>query len=390
MLTPERLALGLIAVLGAGVRLWLASSSRGTNDIATWQKFADFVAQDGVIRGYQVVVGFNHPPLIAYVAMLVGRLAAATHVRFEVLFKLVPLAGDVLSAAVLLRLTRRDTRRAIDTLRYFACALVSVLVTGYHGNTDPLCVAFVLLAAVELDDGRPARAGLAFAAALNVKLIPLVVAPGLVLACRRWRDVVRLAAGTLVGLTPFVPVLVRAPMAFYRNAIAYNSSPNYWGIYGFMLLAGQGGRIAPPAAVSAAWYWTHGRYFILAAVVAAAGLGRLRVPGWSAVRAATVALAAFLVFTPGFGVQYLVYVVPLWLAFEPGRAFLYATTSGLFALLVYYELWTGERPYYSVFNRHYPLAAAWLGAIVWGQLAWLFARALVPPREAAAPTARRV
>jgi hypothetical protein len=377
-LKPEHVtaaALAAACVLGVVVRMLWMVRSRGTNDIATWQHWGEYVETLGVRRCYESIAGFNHPPLMGYLAMLVRRLALATHVRFELLFKMVALAGDALAAALLVRAHRDDLGRAARVVTLYAVSLASVLVTGYHGNTDPLCAGLVLLAAVMLDEQRPLAAGLAYAGALNVKLIPLLIGPALVLQLRRPRDLVRFALGASAAILPYLPFLITVPRAFYRAAVAYNSSPNYWGIYGFLLLAGHGGRIAPPAAALAPRFWDHGRWFVLVGVVLVAVLARLR--GRADARTGCLAaLSAFLVLTPGFGVQYLVYVVPLWFAVEVRRAFVYSTVAGLFMLIIYYDFWTGEVPYYSLFNRHYPLAAAWIGAIVWALLAASAARLL--------------
>ena len=72
----------------------------------------------------------------------------------------------------------------------FSTSLVSIVVTGHHGNTDSACAVLTLAAVALIADGRrPFVAGLAFAAALNVKLIPLArVARGRPAAAGRAND----------------------------------------------------------------------------------------------------------------------------------------------------------------------------------------------------------
>src|SRR3712207_5550656 len=72
----------------------------------------------------------------------------------------------------------------------------------------------------------PLSAGLALAAAVNVKLIPVILIPGLLLSLRTRRDAWRFLAGLSVGVLPFVPVLLAAGRSYYgdRKSTRLNSS----------------------------------------------------------------------------------------------------------------------------------------------------------------------
>src|SRR5262245_56230988 len=88
--------LAAVALAGVAVRLWVMSQSAGSNDIVLWKGFADNVRRFGLIWTYQNVRIFNHPPLPAYFA----RAMLAMPGRFEVTFKLLALAGDLLAGAL--------------------------------------------------------------------------------------------------------------------------------------------------------------------------------------------------------------------------------------------------------------------------------------------------
>src|SRR5262249_36528234 len=119
----------------------------------------------------------------------------------------------------------------------------------------------------------------------------------------------RSPGGLALGLVPFLPFLVSAGEGFYRHAIVYNSLPDNWGIGFFLNASEQNARFAAAATRFAPIYRASARYLILLACTMLGAWGRWR--RWSPYRIYFLCLATFLVFTPGFGVQYTVYVVPL-------------------------------------------------------------------------------
>lgn len=359
------IALAAFAIVGLAVRLWVMTRSAGSNDIVLWKGFADNIRRFGIVWTYDNVRIFNHPPLPGYFAYAVYALSLSAPVRFEFAFKLLPLLGDVLSGALLVLIWRRQgAAAAARAVAFLALSLVSILVTAHHGNTDPLVVALVLLSAYLFDRGRTLAAGLALGAALNVKLIPGVLLPLYFLRCRSWRDVERLLAGLVPWTLPFVPVLIRVGKAFARNAIAYNSNPHRWGLNALLEFASGTDRVKQLGATLYPLFREHGRYPMIAAIMAIAGVAQWR-DRWSMVELATLGMICFLVFAPGFGPQYAVYAAPMLLAVDLRRGLAYSCAAGLFVLILYAETWTGERPWYSHFVTHFSYAGVVVGMVAW-------------------------
>ena len=91
-----------------------------------------------------------------------------------------------------------------------------------------------------------------------------------------------------------------------------------------------------------------------------------------------VCLATFLVIAPGFGLQYLIYVLPflLFADFRSGLAF--SALGGLFALVIYVSYWTGRFPPYSSFGGEgYPMPAPLIGLAAWAVLVMWLSRTLL-------------
>jgi hypothetical protein len=77
----------------------------------------------------------------------------------------------------------RSLREATAAGLVFALSPVMFIISGFHGNTDPVFVMFILLSAYLLTvKDRPALAGASAALACSVKLVPIVPLPALIVA----------------------------------------------------------------------------------------------------------------------------------------------------------------------------------------------------------------
>ena len=232
-------------------------------------------------------------------------IADHTSIPFSLTFKLLPLAADLLGLWLVYALAKKHggELHGWRAAAVFSTSLVSIVITGHHGNTDSACAVLALAAVALIADGRrPFVAGLAFAAALNVKLIPLLLLPAVAVLLRDVRTMVRSGAGLALGLTPFLPPVIFVWEAFQRNVIAYQPRPKPWWGIDFVLSSGfdlpGAGRWLRFLDVE---YATHGRYVMMAASLGLGVWGR-----WSkrsAVEVAALIFAMFLFLTPGMGVQ---------------------------------------------------------------------------------------
>lgn len=251
----------------------------------------------------------------------------------------------------------------------FALSLDAILVSGYHGNMDPLVGAFVLAACVAGERRRYFWAGVLMGVAVNVKLIPLLLLP-LLVARATPRALARFAAGAALGAIPFLPVLWFAGNAFVKNAVAYRSNFDNWGmpllIRTSWYVARQLGleALAEVMARGKDAYVVMGPYVIAGAVLAVAAVSRWG-RRWSIYERAALGLSLFLVFTPGFSVQYTAIVGPVLLATSLTWGLWWAVLSGLFVGSVYASFWTGGWPLHSQFTTRFPIPAAAVGVAAW-------------------------
>jgi hypothetical protein len=368
----------LWALIGAALaaRVLLVLISEGTNDIVYWKIFADSIRRVGILQTYQDVLLFNHPPLAGYWAATAGWLSAALGIPFSWVFKLAPFVADLATAWLLWRFARpRGPVFALGLAVAFLWSPIAILVSCFHANTDPILASLLLLAVLAADTKRPLTAGLALAAAANVKIVAIFAAPVILLRPATWRDRFRCSAMAALAIVPFLPTILGAGRAFFRNGVAYNSNPDEWGFLFVLRRLATVNRLGPIVLPLQGFFLKTGRWAIFAAAVAiaiAARAGRR-----SAAQATALVLTAFLVLAPGFGVQYTAWVLPILFAVGPLRvAVSYSLVGGAFLLLTYFHFWRGDFPVFSWFGDFYPLGAAIFGFWLWLILCGTFGRNL--------------
>jgi Dolichyl-phosphate-mannose-protein mannosyltransferase len=350
-----RVALAVVVLVTTIAKLVVAASTYGTTDVRRWMEFAAGVAQAGPVDVYRLHFRhphfhhanfhhliYNHPPLIGYLLLVVN--AATSHgVSFPLAIRIPAISADVVTPFLLFELLRRrrSLLEAFVAATSVALSPVLLVISGFHGNTDPVFIMLSLLSVYLLVDRRaPALAGISIAIALGVKIVPVVVVPTLLAFVVRagWRFALRfiLASGALLALT-WAPVVLLAWQPFRDHVLGYaGGGDRSWGL-----------------AQVAAWMghplWVTnlgapGRFIIVLVVTAlpaALALWRPRL----VVEASALALTGLLFLTPAFGFQYLVWAAaPAYLL-----SFWAASAYNLFAgclLIEVYNRWSGGFPWY--------------------------------------------
>jgi hypothetical protein len=384
-----RLLLGL-GIAGLLARLVLVLISQGSNDIFTWKRLATVIAKIGLVQTYETQRWLNQPPLMGYYAVAILKLSQWSGLPFRVLFKLPMVAADAGSAWLIWKIwSRRASRNVgVTAIACFGWALNAMLISGYHGSTDSLCAFFCLLSAYcgeQLQsDG---LAGLALGAAINVKLIPtLLIAPSIA-AYRSFGRLARFMVGLGIAAVPFALPLIFCPRAFFEHAMAYNSYRDLWGLPAVFT----NGLGRPPAAQWAEFisnfYDLHARTILFGTIFAVSLVQWLR-RRHNRYELLTLAAIAFLVLTPGFGVQYTVYVCPLLFAVDWKAGAKYSFLAGMFIGSVYLICWNGKFPAVSIFAEQFPMPTPLFGFLVWCFLIVVAIRLLrrVPPGVLGGPT----
>ncbi len=217
-------------------------------------------------------------------------------------------------------------------------------------------------------------AGLALGAALNVKLIPLLLVLPLATAARSWQSFGRYALGGFFGCLPYLVALLAFStterQSFLHNVFGYRSFPEYWGIeliVRTVVTATHDGLsgLADSARHLGDWYLRKGGRVLLSLsmLFSAWQVSTVR---WrlDAYRLTSVVFAGFLLLASGFGVQYVGCVVAPLLACTIRGGLVASTLLGLLILAIYVDFVVVWSP---VFSSHGPFPADFSGlsALAW-------------------------
>jgi hypothetical protein len=342
-LARRRLAVLIVALCTTAWKLLIAATTRGSNDIGHWEAFARAVQHHGPVGVYATHFRppFNHPPLTSF--LLVGINAITAHafsVRF--LIRVPASVADIATAVLVFELVRRGRSLNEATAAGVAVALspVLIVISGFHGNTDPVFVMFILLSAFLLLHDRPALAGVSAALACSVKLVPIVALPAL--AAYLLRDPRRLARTATAFLITFLalwlPAITTQWSGLKRNVIDYtgwDGKNPHWGLVDVAHRADLRGLVT--------FLPGSGRFIILllAAFIPAALVLRRRD---TLALGVGLSLALFLLLTPTFGMQYLAWPAAAVLLLDLWGGIAYNVTAGTFVFVVY-NRWSHGLPW---------------------------------------------
>jgi len=329
-IAKDRIWIGVFVITAICVFLlkaWMALTTAGAPDITVWKDFLLHVKQCGVCV-YETgglmqhahgsrLNPFNHPPFIIHFLRFVDLVSAVSGVPFEAAFRIITSIVDLASAAVVYKLLQREKLFQPVVFLLYLLAPATIIISGYHGNTDTLMIFFVLLTALLIE--RPEAAGVAFGIALSIKIVPIMFVPVFLFYLtknRRW--FVTAAAATF--LITSVPFLFESPLVIAREVLGYRGFSGRWGWTQALFAAiGPGDLFNLITRIAA--------YLLLALLTYyAVRMNRGAKPPLYFQLAFTAFL--FLVFTPAWGTNYMPWLDPFpgVLGFAP--AVLYYVASG--------------------------------------------------------------
>jgi Glycosyltransferase family 87 len=360
-----RIAVLLIGLGAFLAKLLVAMGTYGTQDITTWGGFAQSVSQRGPLGVYGLSHTLNYPPLVGYYLVVINKLSA-WGVPLRVTIRAVSSGADVISGLLVFEILRRRRSLLLSAISGVSVGASPVLflISGYHGQTDPLFMMLVLLGSFLIIDKRMTLlGGIALGLAIGIKLVPIVVLPTIaVYLVRLRRDLLgRAAAG--FGMTFIVtwgPAILTEWEGLKRNVLEYGGNNDRpWGLVRF--------------ADGLGWPWASqfmigpGKYvaLLLSALIPAALTWRYRS---LAMESVALSLVAFLILSPSFGVQYLSWAVAAAYLLDFWSATLYNLLGGLFLYQVY-DYWNGGLPWFQMAKGQFltPLQVS-VGALLWAVL----------------------
>jgi hypothetical protein len=324
----------LLFLLTVSVRLAPAIFIVGTEDVGLFYAIASAV-QLGHNPYSEVAITW--PPLWATMVTLSKDVADFTGLPFHVAMKAWAILTDGLISLVLYSWwrARSDDRAAFRFALLWALNPASIYITAFHGQFDSIPAACVLLAALSAQDqtsgDRDVPAWWLGIGGL-AKTWPLFVVPAFLQGT--WRDKARFVLIAALPSAATMSILfLLDPLNVADKVLRYRGAPGWWGFTGIDLLAHSSTDLTTAATLL---------FYAACAVTALLYFAR-RKPA----EGSLAILLAFLAFTPGFGPQYLVWIIPVALIVDRRRAFLYSVVVGA---VLFAEGFM--RPHNGVFGDH--------------------------------------
>jgi hypothetical protein len=299
----------LTALCVLATKIAIAYNTYGTNDAITFEADIAKLESAGPETLYREGVepapgdkqSFSHSPPVIHGLLLLKGLENQSGLPVRFWLRVCCALADLASLGLLWKIGVRSRAALLLT----ALSPVSLMISGFHVNTDPLIACAVLLSVCLIRSQRFAWAGAALGVALSVKLTAVVFVPALAIAVGAKKSAVIVGIAVLCFCGLSLPYIWEFPKTIATSILTYAGLSRLWGISGLSLLTGADGFFQ--------WYGHIGKFVALALVGMVAVVVGNRGRRQDVLSNCGLLASIFLIFTPGFGIQYLVYLVP-WLA----------------------------------------------------------------------------
>lgn len=362
MTRKQKTILFLIAALVTCLKFLAAFFSPDTPDTHGFVEYVNAIRQNGDIQIYYFRGSFNNPfnfpPSMIHFFKMLGVISDMTGLPLRFWLRISTSLSDLVTVLVVAELLRKHKDR------FQLCALlllcpVSVFINGYEGNVDGLMIACIVLSVYLIESRFPMFAGLALGCALSVKIAPLILLPVFFFYLPNVKTRLQFmiaAAAVFVGLSS--PYLFQDPPAVWHKVFSYSSIYGVWGLTRIVVLI-----IGPPSFVHPPYdvigihlaIATLLKYLVLVVLTVTSLKLNSRSPKPALILQVGMMMSIFLLLTPGFGLQYLLWLVP------------FVLPAGTRITLLY---WLASFSILFVFNGAPPRAASIFLFMCWTSIAW--------------------
>lgn len=357
----QRIVLLLAVTSAALLKFFMAITWPDSPDSLAFFEFYKYLQQHTAITIYQFRGyhnnPFNFPPVMIYVIRGLGDIAKASGLPYRFWLRMMPSIADIGSFFLVCRILN-FRREYFYSLLLLALSPTSIMTNGYEGNIDALMIFFVVLSIWLLGKkGSLWLAGITFGLALNVKVVPLMFLPVFLFYLPSMTARAKFAGSlVLTLLVSFLPFILSSPIQIFKAVLGYSSIYGVWGLSKVaVLILGQPYFLHAPYDPIGRHYVlsTTLKYFCLATICVASFLMNRRILRPNLYLQCGIIVTLFLLITPGFGVQYLVWLLP----FLPLAGFLSAFTYSALTLALYYVAFSDG-------NVSFALLVCWLSVIL--------------------------
>jgi hypothetical protein len=341
-----KLIILVVAAATLTVKLYLALTTDGSLDVPGFEDWREKVQQFGVLGTYHRIGKFNNPfnhtPFIPQLLRTMGFLAESTPLPFKFWLRLPATLADAGSLWLVWKILEQSRLNfRPSALVLMAACPISILVSGFHGQVDPVMIFFLLLSLYLIESGRASwLAGIAFGMGMSIKVVPIIFAPTIFL----YLSTVRKRIGFVVSAGLFfvaisLPYILQEPITILKAMFGFGSIYGAWGWTRILVWI----TAAEPYVNGNLYQLTEwhsaisrfGRYFMMFAICGTSFLmNRKRSKAPLFLQSGVVAFL-FMFLTPGYGIQYQSWLVPWSIALGVRPLTIYYAVGGTYVAVEY-------------------------------------------------------
>ncbi len=340
------IAAGIIAAV---LKIYCAATTFGSCDVTIHCRFGQIVDSMGLDYMYRLDRHFNHPPvtgeffglLYHVAARITPPIADAVPRSFPFLLRLPSIIADVLALLVLLRLHQKTGHPPVWSLVLFALSPVTFMVSGFHGNVDPVMVCLLLVATYFCVEESVLLSAMFLALACATKIIPLFLVPAFFFFWlnRGAKPAFKFAAIFSCSCAAvWSEALIGSPSYFFRNVLSYSSYAGGWGItYWCVFFMDALHFDVTPQSLNRLLPLLTVLKIVVVGLAIALGWLRRKQSGIGFLGTVGLCWICFAIFAPGFIPYYLVWMAPFVLLYSPAW-YVALTVASTIYLFAYYNM----------------------------------------------------
>lgn len=386
MIESDRARRTFLAALLAGllVRFILVTTTLGTSDILYWRLWYSIIDEHGILEAYRFHSELNHPPLSLLILLILGRTGDAFGILVSEPLRVLQVLADAVTTICLLGISRHiDADRPVEASIVFLLSPIAFLISGFHGNTDSLMIAFLSGAVLAIVRKQTPGwvGGLLLACSVGIKIVPLALLP-FFFSASRGRRFSMSTSFSVATLVIFLPGFWVSDTAFVRNVFGYSPTSMKWGLAGILRESG----IEMMTSLVGAWDAV-GSLLIAAAIMVLWFVARSRITTERLPSYLAVSLLLFLAIAPGAGLRYLIWPLPFLPYLFSRRHVLLFHVVGSAGLATVYTIWARGFPWFfatPIDSPPHEQLVPWIGLGVWIMVVGLTVaglRAVLTPGE---------
>jgi len=357
------------------IKLFISLLVYGSNDVYFWAKCSIAVDLSNNFNLYDIIY-INLLPIIPIISYLIYKISILLNIPFHFLIKLPSIISDLIIFKIIFNWSINENKNideAISLSLIWLFIPISNMITSIHGQFDPvvICLSLYSTYILKFQPQKYKISAILLGTAITFKTYAIIFLPILLMELKERKKI--LYYTLLTFIIPFIitlPFFIKTPQAILNNVIGYSSRFGQWGY--ILLLEIISKNIQLNISYIKDFLIKYGKFITL--FVMTIYILWIRNKEINIIKKITILILIFYVFTAGFGLQYLMWIIPFAIISKNKIFFYYSLFSSLWGLCHYIPI-TSMKFYFLIIsfireNYYWKFATlfsliTWIICIIW-------------------------